>query len=337
VSGQQGYPIALKGRVPIKLSTENGPIKTGDKITLSSIPGVGMKATEADTVVGTALEDFDGEYAYSEGFVIQFGDNVAQPDNTPDSVEDDKRINDGCYFGGGSELGAKPCKPRDVKRFSNIAQKTVDQSAPMRQALLEMADDEPEEMTTPDGKEVKIGQALLFVDLSPFQTLAQTGILNELTSTSTDLVLGGEDGETLWSRIKTLAQGFVDGILNVTGLRAENVYVENELCVDGVCVTADDLRALLQQANQPQNGSGNGGGDESGESAPPPPQEEKEEEGNGTEGLPPENTEELQETDEENEQPEEEIVVEEPEDERQEQEEVMVEPLQEEPEQEPII
>jgi trimeric autotransporter adhesin len=337
IGGQQGYPIALSGRVPIKLSTENGPIKTGDKIALSSIPGVGMKATEADTVVGTALEDFDGEYAYSEGFVIQFGDNVAQPDNTPDSVEDDKRINDGCYFGGGSELGTKPCKPRDVKRFSNIAQKTIDQSAPMREALLEMADDEPEEMTTPDGKEVMVGQALLFVDLSPFQTLAQTDILNELTSTSTDLVLGGNGEETLWSRIKTLAQGFVEGVLSVTGLRAENVYVENELCVDGVCVTADDLRALLQQANQPQNGSGNEGGEgEPQESTPPPPQEEETGEGNGMEDLPPEDTGESQEINEENEPPQEEIVEEKGE-EPQEQEETMVEPIQEEPEQEPII
>jgi hypothetical protein len=293
IGGQKGYPIALSGRVPIKLSTENGPIKTGDKITLSSIPGVGMKATEADTVVGTALEDFDGEYAYSEGFVIQFGDNVAQPDNTPDSVEDDKRINDGCYFGGGSELGAKPCKPRDVKRFSNIAQKTTDQSAAMRKALLDIADDEPEEATTPDGKEVMIGQALLFVNLSPFQTLAQTDILNELTSTSTDLVLGGDGEETLWSRVKTLAQGFVDGVLTVTGIRAENVYVENQLCVDGVCVTADDLRALLQQAHQPENGSGNdddgGGGDQSeggGGENPPPPEEPTG--GEGSEEVPPE-------------------------------------------------
>ena len=93
-------------------------------------------------------------------------------------------------------------------------------------------------------------------------------LLAGLTSTSTDFVLDGEGEETLWSRIKTLAQGFVDGVLSVAGLRAENIYVENELCVDGVCVTADDLRALLQEANRPSGGSG------SGESIPPPAQEE---------------------------------------------------------------
>ena len=45
------YPIALTGRVPAKVSLENGPIEVGDPITSSSIPGVGMKATETGLVV----------------------------------------------------------------------------------------------------------------------------------------------------------------------------------------------------------------------------------------------------------------------------------------------
>ncbi len=53
------YPIALSGRVPVKVNTENGLIKKGDRITLSSISGVGTKATATSTVtVGIALEDF---------------------------------------------------------------------------------------------------------------------------------------------------------------------------------------------------------------------------------------------------------------------------------------
>ena len=39
------YPIALVGRVPVKVSTENGPIHSGDYLTSSSIPGYAMKAT----------------------------------------------------------------------------------------------------------------------------------------------------------------------------------------------------------------------------------------------------------------------------------------------------
>jgi hypothetical protein len=55
------YPVALVGRVPVKVSLENGLIKVGDKLTISStMPGVAMKATEDGLVIGTALEDFDG-------------------------------------------------------------------------------------------------------------------------------------------------------------------------------------------------------------------------------------------------------------------------------------
>jgi hypothetical protein len=53
------YPIALVGRVPVKISTENGPIKSGDYLTSGSIPGYAMKATAAGRVLGTAIEDFD--------------------------------------------------------------------------------------------------------------------------------------------------------------------------------------------------------------------------------------------------------------------------------------
>jgi hypothetical protein len=40
----------------VKVSAENGPITIGDPITLSSQPGIGMKATTAGMIVGTALE-----------------------------------------------------------------------------------------------------------------------------------------------------------------------------------------------------------------------------------------------------------------------------------------
>lgn len=51
-------PIALVGRIPIKVTTENGTINVGDPITASSIPGVGMKATSTTKIVGYALESY---------------------------------------------------------------------------------------------------------------------------------------------------------------------------------------------------------------------------------------------------------------------------------------
>ncbi|MDP3731089.1 MAG: hypothetical protein Q8R34_01170, partial [bacterium] len=57
---QYHVPIALAGRVPVKVSLENGPITIGDKITSSpTLRGVGMKATEAGMTVGIALQSLD--------------------------------------------------------------------------------------------------------------------------------------------------------------------------------------------------------------------------------------------------------------------------------------
>ncbi|OGK51563.1 hypothetical protein A2966_05190 [Candidatus Roizmanbacteria bacterium RIFCSPLOWO2_01_FULL_41_22] len=51
--------LALAGRVPVKVSTENGPIAVGDYLTSSSTPGVAMKATKAGPTVGKALESLE--------------------------------------------------------------------------------------------------------------------------------------------------------------------------------------------------------------------------------------------------------------------------------------
>ncbi len=56
-------PVALAGRVPVKFSNENGTIKRGDNLTISSsTPGVAMKWTPpsqggAGVVIGTALSE----------------------------------------------------------------------------------------------------------------------------------------------------------------------------------------------------------------------------------------------------------------------------------------
>jgi len=51
--------VALKGRVPVLVTTENGPIKIGDPITASSKPGVGMKATQSGRIVGYAMTAYE--------------------------------------------------------------------------------------------------------------------------------------------------------------------------------------------------------------------------------------------------------------------------------------
>ncbi len=51
-----GQYVALKGRVPVKVVMENGPIAVGDYLTSSSTPGMAMRATNAGQVIGRALD-----------------------------------------------------------------------------------------------------------------------------------------------------------------------------------------------------------------------------------------------------------------------------------------
>ncbi|KKT71433.1 MAG: hypothetical protein UW68_C0067G0003, partial [Candidatus Collierbacteria bacterium GW2011_GWB1_44_6] len=70
--GLSAVPVALSGRVPVKVSAENGAIKAGDLLTTSSTPGVAMKATKAGAIIGNAMSDFSGE---GIGLVLAFVKN----------------------------------------------------------------------------------------------------------------------------------------------------------------------------------------------------------------------------------------------------------------------
>jgi len=75
INGDKAVPVALSGRVPVKVNNENGPIHRGDYLTSSSTPGVAMKATRQGQVLGKALEDFTGTTGKVMTFVnITFAD-----------------------------------------------------------------------------------------------------------------------------------------------------------------------------------------------------------------------------------------------------------------------
>ena len=62
INGGRAIPVALAGRVPVKVSTENGTIAPGDAITSSATqPGVGVKATATGRVVGIAMQGYSDD------------------------------------------------------------------------------------------------------------------------------------------------------------------------------------------------------------------------------------------------------------------------------------
>jgi len=64
--------VALTGKVPVKVSAENGPIEIGDYLTSSSIPGVAMKATRPGQTIGKALEAFPANTSEESGKILVF-------------------------------------------------------------------------------------------------------------------------------------------------------------------------------------------------------------------------------------------------------------------------
>ena len=64
-------PVALSGRVPVKVSSANGPIMIGDRLMLSTTtPGVAVKALRSGYTVGVALESYtSGGSGTIEAFV----------------------------------------------------------------------------------------------------------------------------------------------------------------------------------------------------------------------------------------------------------------------------
>jgi hypothetical protein len=72
--------IALTGRIPLKVSDENGPIQVGDEITVSEvIPGFGMKAdASSDFIVAVALEPLPEDKKTAEIMVFLLLDRRQQ-------------------------------------------------------------------------------------------------------------------------------------------------------------------------------------------------------------------------------------------------------------------
>ncbi len=67
---EKHYPIALNGRVPVKIAADSADIKAGDLLTTSSQPGKAMKATNAGQIIGKALENWSQNQIKNEILVF---------------------------------------------------------------------------------------------------------------------------------------------------------------------------------------------------------------------------------------------------------------------------
>ncbi|MFY9457368.1 MAG: hypothetical protein WAP23_00325, partial [Candidatus Spechtbacterales bacterium] len=112
----RNVPVALTGRVSLKVSVENGPIVSGDAITSSSKPGVGMKATKPGRVVGIALEPYDTQADVAGKITILINPH---------------------WYGDYSNLGYSPSTPLGASQLT--AQQGTDPNAPTPLTLESLA------------------------------------------------------------------------------------------------------------------------------------------------------------------------------------------------------
>jgi|GEM_PF-5753566 len=98
-------PVALNGRIITKVNTENGAIKIGDYLTLSSTPGVAAKLKGSGYTIGRALSSYSGQ---GQGVILVFANLFYKSD-----VESFVPIWDGKIEGVVGEI--KKLKEEDVK------------------------------------------------------------------------------------------------------------------------------------------------------------------------------------------------------------------------------
>ena len=66
--------VGSKGEMDVRVSTKNGPIKNGDYLTTSEIPGVAQLADKSGRVLGTALDSYEVEDPNEIGIIPAYVD-----------------------------------------------------------------------------------------------------------------------------------------------------------------------------------------------------------------------------------------------------------------------
>jgi hypothetical protein len=162
----------------------------------------------------------------------------------------DPRINDGCYFGGGSASGEEVCVPlKATTTDGRIAEaEALAVTEANDRALRALKSVRSQTVGTTNGESVKVGQIVMFIKLDERQ-LSDEGVdvIEKLLAVAT--TTGQVEKETVWQRLVSLANNFVDGVLKVFTLKADRVEVKEEICVDGVCLDAEKIRQLLEVQN----------------------------------------------------------------------------------------
>jgi hypothetical protein len=154
-------PLALSGRVPVKVTDENGPVVAGDYLTSSSTPGYAMKATHAGTVIGRAMGNFDGSEestacgAFKCGKVLMFIDNSYYDPADGNNIQGaDMNLAGDLQIAGNAEINGS----LNVSGAANITSLTVTGDAEVQGNLVVVGDASVQNITV-NGHIITAGNA----------------------------------------------------------------------------------------------------------------------------------------------------------------------------------
>ncbi len=223
------YPIGLTGRIPVRISNENGDIKIGDRIVVSNISGIGMKdiGEPNTTTVGIALEDFDGTKYLSDGVVeIETLTVNTEPVCTLKAVTRDTRIGGGAD----SELSANQTQIDGVV-YERVCQSEKIDVAPENASAMDSV--------TSTGKNVKVGKIMMFIKLEQSKLTLGSTLTNDINSafsidSTTGLVNVSRSMNFMSHEMVDVAKiSFIGGKL----------FIDAEGNIQAVNITANNIKA----------------------------------------------------------------------------------------------
>ncbi|MBN1915368.1 hypothetical protein JW796_00005, partial [Candidatus Dojkabacteria bacterium] len=92
---ENGRPVGLVGRVPVKVNLEGGEIEKGDYITASSVAGVGMKAGEGGMIIGRAMEGYRGNIGDSSLVREEIEKSIGEAEKITEELVENGEMSEG--------------------------------------------------------------------------------------------------------------------------------------------------------------------------------------------------------------------------------------------------
>jgi hypothetical protein len=118
-------PVALNGRVPVKIAATSAIIHAGDFVTTSDVAGRAMKATKAGQVIGKALEDWTPG-SDKDQILVFVNISWQDPDLMLSNTEDISLFINGAEpTSGNASYGVKDASGQDVTRVGVFSEGVV--------------------------------------------------------------------------------------------------------------------------------------------------------------------------------------------------------------------